>query len=131
MTTPPPPGSDPTPIEEPDRHAEGENDAWWTVLTVVGGEVVAATPTGFGEQHVQPRSGVTADGGYQQTFVRDGQLVSWFSDRAWDRTSDAEVVLQRWVLDEDAGSLYLDPSSEPETLCVTADQESWNDPQPC
>jgi hypothetical protein len=26
VTTPPPPGSDPTPLEEPDRHAEGEND---------------------------------------------------------------------------------------------------------
>lgn len=26
-TTPPPVGSDPTPIEEPDRHPEGENDA--------------------------------------------------------------------------------------------------------
>jgi hypothetical protein len=25
--TEPPPGSDPFPIEEPDRHAEGENDA--------------------------------------------------------------------------------------------------------
>jgi hypothetical protein len=27
VTTPPPPGSDPEPLEEPDRHAEGENDA--------------------------------------------------------------------------------------------------------
>ncbi len=25
--TEPPPGSDPFPVEEPDRHAEGENDA--------------------------------------------------------------------------------------------------------
>jgi len=27
VTTEPPPGSDPEPLEEPDRHAEGENDA--------------------------------------------------------------------------------------------------------
>jgi len=27
VSTPPPPGSDPEPLEEPDRHAEGENDA--------------------------------------------------------------------------------------------------------
>lgn len=27
VRTEPPPGSDPEPLEEPDRHAEGENDA--------------------------------------------------------------------------------------------------------
>jgi hypothetical protein len=27
VRTEPPPGSDPHPLEEPDRHAEGENDA--------------------------------------------------------------------------------------------------------
>jgi hypothetical protein len=27
VTTPPPPGSDPEPVEEPEQHPEGENDA--------------------------------------------------------------------------------------------------------
>ncbi len=110
--------------------AEGPDDAWWTVLTFDGDRVVAAPAAGPGESLVLPVSGVIDGGSYQHTFLRDGELVSWFTDGAWDQQSDARVSLRRWVLD-DGGTIGLDQTSEPETVCVTADRETWDDPEPC
>ncbi len=100
----------------------------WTVLTLADGRVVAATPVGAGEQVVQPATEALPGGGYQLTWLREGQLVSWYTQGAWDRESDATVTLFDWVLD--GGQLSLDDESQ-QQVCVTADPSRWTDPEPC
>lgn len=109
-----------------------EDHSWWTVLTYADGEMVAATPVGMGEQEVRPESGTLPSGGYQYTWLRegdqgDGELVSWFSRGPWDGGSDTEVHLGPWVLD--GAQVLLGDTTE--RRCVAADPQTWTDPGPC
>lgn len=115
--------------------SEGEDHSWWTVLTFTGGEVVAATPILSGAEWViQPETGAMEEEyagatyrDFQVTWMRDDQLVTWFTGRAWDRDSSAEVTLFPWALDGDELSL----SGQAETVCVTPDPATWTNPEPC
>lgn len=107
--------------------ASGENHTSWSVLTFTDGKVVAATPVSAGEQDVQPDVGTGLDGSYQQTWLRNGQLVSWFSPTDWDRESSTQVTLSAWVLD----GAQLSLSDQTTTVCVTSDPKTWTKPGPC
>ena len=107
-----------------------DHHSWWTVLTSNRGDVVGATPVGAGEQDVELQSGAIAGGNYQMTWLRDDQLVSWFTSKPWDGQTKAKVYLQPWVLDSRRGQIHLDDAGG-QTLCVTPDPSTWTDPVPC
>lgn len=108
--------------------SSGADGEWWSVLTEVEGQFLALPTGGMGEaENDPPASGVRADGGYTKTFLRDGKLLTWHTDGAWDRESATEVTLTPWLYTE--GS--IGPYGEESTVCVTADHQTWEDPQPC
>lgn len=122
-------------VHEVQIRSEGEHHDWWSVLTFTGGQVVAATPILSGSEWItEPETGAMAHEyagetyrDFQVTWVRGDQLVTWFAGRAWDQESPAEVRLFPWGLD--GGELSL--GGQVETVCVTADQATWTDPEPC
>lgn len=109
--------------------SSGEDHTWWTVLTFTGGEVVAVNPVAPGDgPSPELITGVTEDGGYQKVFVRDGRLQTWHTNKAWDRESTAKATLQTWEI---SGTTIASIDEGPITVCVTADQKAWDDPNPC